>query len=72
LTAEVTRRTKGIVCSEVHVDVSFRLVDHFFLKLPGADISKKIKISRIRQQEAHGRLVTDVCGVPLRLALRKL
>ena len=64
--AEITRLTKGIVCSEVHVDVRFRLVDHFFLKLSGADISKKLKLFRIRQHEAHGRPVLDVCGVPLR------
>jgi hypothetical protein len=44
LIAEIARLTKRIVCSEVHVDVRFRLVDHFFLKLPEADISKKIKI----------------------------
>jgi hypothetical protein len=42
LTAEITRLTKGIVCCEVHMDVGFRLVDHFFLKLSGADISKKV------------------------------
>jgi hypothetical protein len=54
------------------VDVGFRLVDHFFLKLSEADISKKIKIFRIRQHKARGRFVLDACGVPLRLTLRKL
>jgi len=55
------------------VDVRFRLVDHFFLKLSGADISKKIKIlKKIVRMNLTAGLVMDVCGVTLRLTLRKL
>jgi len=46
------------------VDVRFRLVDHFFLKLSGADISKKLKLflkKFVGTQESMP-LAADVCG----------
>ncbi len=53
------------------MDVGFRLVDHFFLKLSGADISKKINFFRFRQRESVHAPAVDVCGVTLGLTLRK-
>ena len=44
----------------------------YFSRFPGRTFQKILNFFQIRHHKAHGRLVMEVCGVPLRLALREL